>query len=461
MTQDKNILSRYGGLEMEDNPVRLRRVLSLWDLIFYGIVLIQPIAPVGIFGVAAGISRGHVSTTLVIAMFAMMLTAYSYGQMSILYPAAGSAYTYVGRGLNAHLGFLTGWAMILDYLIIPVINVVYLALTIQRLAPEVPYAVWVAVTAIVLTLLNIQRVRFTARTNQAMLAIMSVVILAFVVLAVRYLFRAAGWTGLFTSQPFYDPATFDFGSLATATSLAALTYIGFDGVTTLAEEVKNPKRNVPRATVLVCLFTGLLSTLEIYLAQCVWPDYRTFSNPETAFLDVCGRLGGPILFQAMAAILIVACFGSGLAGQVGAARLLYGMGRDRVIPPVFGKLGVRSGIPVWNVVFIGVLTLAGAILISYERAVALLNFGAFLAFMGVNLATIRKYYFDTPANQRILWSSLLVPGAGFLFCAGIWIFLPVPAKIAGGGWLVTGIIYHAIKTRGFRLQPPVVDFTEG
>ena len=183
---------------MDDNPVRLRRVLGLWDLIFYGIVLIQPIAPVGIFGVAAGISRGHVSTTLVIAMFAMMLTAYSYGQMSILYPAAGSAYTYVGRGLNLHLGFLTGWAMILDYLIIPVINVIYLALTIQRLAPEVPYVVWVAVTAIVLTLLNLQRVRFTARTNQAMLAVMSVVILAFVVLAVRYLFRAAGWTGLFS-----------------------------------------------------------------------------------------------------------------------------------------------------------------------------------------------------------------------------------------------------------------------
>ena len=446
---------------MDDNPVRLRRVLGLWDLIFYGIVLIQPIAPVGIFGVAAGISRGHVSTTLVIAMFAMMLTAYSYGQMSILYPAAGSAYTYVGRGLNLHLGFLTGWAMILDYLIIPVIIVIYLALTIQRLAPEVPYVVWVAVTAIVLTLLNLQRVRFTARTNQAMLAVMSVVILAFVVLAVRYLFRAAGWTGLFSVQPFYDPATFDLGNLATATSLAALTYIGFDGVTTLAEEVENPKRNVPRATVLVCLFTGLLSTLEIYLAQCVWPDYRTFPNPETAFLDVCGRIGGPLMFQAMAAILIVACFGSGLAGQLGAARLLYGMGRDRVIPSVFGKLGARSGIPVWNVVLIGLLTLAGALLINYQRAVALLNFGAFLAFMGVNLAMARKYYFGASRGSRAIWSSLLLPGTGFLFCAVIWISLPVPAKIAGGGWLFTGVIYQALKTRGFRIQPPAVDFTEG
>ena len=445
---------------MSESPVRLRRVLGLWDLIFYGIVLIQPIAPVGIYGVAAGISRGHVSTTLVAAMFAMMLTAYSYGQMSILYPAAGSAYTYVGRGLNAHLGFLTGWAMLLDYLIIPVINVIYLALTIQRLAPGIPYAAWVAVAASLLTFLNVQRVRFTARTNQAMLAIMSAVIVGFVVLAVRYLFRAAGWTGLLSTQPFYDPATFDFRSLATATSLAALTYIGFDGVTTLAEEVRDPKRNVPRATVLVCLFTGLLSTLEIYLAQRIWPDYAAFSNPETAFLDVCGRIGGTLLFQAMAAILIVACFGSGLAGQVGAARLLYGMGRDGVLPRIFGKLAVRSGIPVWNVVFIGSLTCAGAILINYERAVALLNFGAFLAFMGVNLAAIRKFYFDVGGAGRSLWSSLLVPGAGFLFCAAIWIYLPVPAKIAGGAWLLSGIIYQAVKTRGFRLKPPSVDFSE-
>lgn len=446
---------------MSENPVHLRRVLGLWDLIFYGIVLIQPIAPVGIFGVAAGISRGHVSTTLVVAMFAMMLTAYSYGQMSILYPAAGSAYTYVGRGLNLHLGFLTGWTMLLDYLIIPVINVIYLALTIQRLAPEVPYIIWVSVTTACLTFLNIQRVRFTARTNQAMLAVMSVVIFAFVVLAVRYLFRAAGWTGLFSIRPFYDPATFELGSLATATSLAALTYIGFDGVTTLAEEVEDPKRNVPRATVLVCFLTGLLSTLEIYLAQRVWPDYGTFPNVETAFLDVCGRIGGALLFQAMAAILIVACFGSGLAGQVGAARLLYGMGRDGVIPRLFGRINEHSGIPVLNVVLIGVLTLAGALLIQYERAVALLNFGAFLGFMGVNLATIRKYYLDVPRGDRALWRSLVVPGLGFVFCAVIWISLPTLAKLAGGAWLLSGVVYQALKTKGFRLQPPAVDFTEG
>ncbi len=423
-------------------------------------VLIQPIAPVGIFGIAGVMARGHVSTTLLLAMLAMLPTAYSYGRMSILYPAAGSAYTYVGRGLNPHLGFLTGWVMLLDYLVIPVINVIYFALTIQRIVPGVPYVVWVAITVAALTVLNIQRVRFTARANQAMLGVMTVVIVAFVALAARYLFRAGHWPGLFSIRPFYDPAGFDLRAIATATSLAALTYIGFDGVTTLAEEVENPKRNIPRATVLVCLATGLMSTIEIYLAQRAWPDYSSFSNPETAFLDVCGRVGGPLLFQAMAAILVVACFGSGLAGQVAAARLLYGMGRDGVLPPILGRLGTRSGVPVWNVVFIGALTLAGSLLIDYARAAALLNFGAFLAFMGVNLAAVRRCFFGSPDGRRSWLRTLIVPAAGFLFCATIWVNLPSAAKVAGGSWLLIGIIYQAVKTRGFRVQPPAATFAE-
>jgi putrescine importer len=243
-------------------PPILRRSLSLWDLIFYGIVLIQPIAPVGIFGIASRMSRGHAVTTILIAMVAMMLTAWSYGRMSTRYPAAGSAYTYVSHGLNPHLGFLAGWAMFLDYLIIPVINTIYVALTFQRLAPQVPYFVWAGAVAGSITVMNLRSVSFTARANRLLLAVMSFVIVAFVALAVRFLFGHSGWGGVFAVAPFYDPRTFHLGAVATATSLAALTYIGFDGVTTLAEEVRNPRRTVPLATVLVCLITGILSQLK-------------------------------------------------------------------------------------------------------------------------------------------------------------------------------------------------------
>jgi putrescine importer len=441
---------------------KLRRVLSLGDLIFYGIVLIQPIAPVGIFGIASKLSGGHAVTTILVAMAAMMLTAWSYGRMAALYPAAGSAYTYVSRGLNVHLGFLAGWAMFLDYLIIPIINTIYLALTLQRVVPGVPYTVWAAAAAGAITIMNLRSIRFTARTNEALLAVMSVVIVAFVVLAVRFLFGHSGWSGLLALEPFYSPKSFDPRAIATATSLAALTYIGFDGVTTLAEEVREPKRTVPLATVLVCLITGILSAVEIYLAQRVWPDYSTFPNLETAFLDVTDVVGGKLLFQSMAFVLIVACFGSGLTGQAGAARLLFAMGRDRVLPRrMFGYVDARSGSPARNILFVGVLAFAGAMLLGYEQAAELLNFGAFLAFMGVNLAALRKLYLQPPpGSERRRRIGAVIPILGFLFCLGIWVSLPAAAKIGGGLWLAAGVIYGAIRTRGFRVQPVAVDFSE-
>jgi len=441
---------------------KLRRVLKLRDLVFYGIVLITPLAPVGVFGVASQLSRGHATTTILIAMVAMMLTAASYGRMAVRYPAAGSAYTYVGRGLNPHLGFLAGWAMVLDYLIIPVINVAYVSLTIQRVAPAVPYWVWAVLAAGGMTALNLRGIRTTARTNLALLGAMSVVIAAFVALAARYLMRGAGWGGLFSFEPFYHPGTFALGPVFTATSLAALTYIGFDGVTTLAEDAEDPKRTVPLATVLTCLVTGLLSTVEIYLAQRAWPDWTTFTNTETAFLDVTARVGGPVLFQAMAAVLIVSCFGSGLAGQVGAARLLYGMGRDGVLPRrFFGRLSGAGNNPIWNIWLTGALALAGAVLLSWERAVEVLNFGAFLSFMGVNIAAIREHFRRSGHEPRASWlTGIAAPALGFVFCLWIWLSLRTPAKIAGGVWLAAGLVYSAVRTRGFRRRPAAMDFSE-
>lgn len=441
---------------------RLRRVLTLKDLIFYGIVLVQPIAPVGIFGLACKLSRGHVVTAILIAMVAMMLTASSYGRMAALYPSAGSAYTYVGRGLSPHLGFLAGWAMFLDYLIIPVINTIYGALTFQRLIPQIPYPVWAAMFAAAITILNLQGIRQTTRVNTALLAVMCVVVGLFILLAIRYLLHLKGWGGLFSFQPFYNSKTFEFGRVSTATSLAALTYIGFDGVTTLGEEVQNPKRNVLLATVLVCLITGIFSTVEVYLAQRVWPEYQTFFNLETAFMDVTRRVGGTKLFDAMAAVLILASLGSGLTGQVGTARLLFGMGRDNVLPrKIFGYLDPQRKNPVYNILLIGLLAFIGAMALSYERSAEVLNFGAFLAFMGVNLATLRKYYFEAQGTRkRRLLTDALAPGLGFLFCLYIWLSLPRPAKLAGGAWLVAGLIYDVVKTRGFRIQPIMIDFSE-
>jgi amino acid transporter len=441
---------------------RLRRVLTLWDLIFYGIVLIQPTAPIPLFGVVQDRSHGHTVDTILLAMLAMMITAFSYGRMAALYPAAGSAYTYVGRGLNPQLGFLAGWAMFLDYLLQPILNAVWVAVAIHRLLPQVPYAVGALLFVGMVVWLNLIGIRATARANRVLLGFMFLVIGAFIFLAVRHLFHLEGWGGIFSTEPFYNPKTFSFPVIGAATSLAALTYIGFDGVTTLAEDVENPKRNVLLAAVLVCLFTGLFGGLEVYLGQRIWPDYKGFPNLETAFWDVCRRVGGVALFGGMTAVTLLACFGSALTGTLGAARLLFGMGRDNVLPrKFFSYLHPKRNTPSYNIWMIGLLAYVASLFITYEQSAELLNFGAFLAFMGVNLATIQQYYFvGVPGHQRRWFTDLCLPLFGFLFCLWIWWGLRTPAKVVGGIWFAIGLTYAAIKTRGFRTAPVMIDFRE-
>jgi putrescine importer len=447
---------------------RLRRTLTLWDLIFYGIVLIQPIAPVPLYGVAQKLSDGHFVTIILIALFAMLITAVSYGRMGALYPTAGSAYTYVGRGLNPHLGFLAGWAMILDYLLQPLINTVWISTALhERYLPQVPYIAWAALIAGIMTLLNLAGVKSSARANKVLLAVMSVVVAFFVWLAIRYLWHGQGWAGLLSTEPLYNPKTFDSHRILTATSFAALTYIGFDGVTTLAEDVENPKRNVLLAVVLTCIFAGVCSGFEAYLGARVWPDWHSFPNLETAFMDICRRVGGLLLFNAMGAILIVAAFGSGLTGTLGAARLLFGMGRDGVLPrKFFGYLKPGSSTPTYNILLIGGLAFAGAVLLNhigsaYEHAGELLNFGAFLAFMGVNFACFWQFsMLAKPGYKRNLLRDAILPLIGFAFCGLIWWNLNSLAKTVGGIWFAVGLLYVGYKTNWFRAAPVMIDFSD-
>src|SRR5437660_5468556 len=211
---------RSAPIEVNSHPAaapavpRLRRVLGLWDLVFYGVVLIQPIAVVPLFGVAQQLSLGHTVDTVLIGGVPMLLTAISYGRMAALYPAAGSAYTYVGRGINPHVGFLAGWAMFLGYLVLPLINVIYVAVTIQREFPQISYLTGAAGFAILITFLNLCGIRWTARANQLLLVAMCGVIGIFLLLAVRYLFHFQDCTGLRSFAPFYNPQSLRFRTIA-------------------------------------------------------------------------------------------------------------------------------------------------------------------------------------------------------------------------------------------------------
>jgi amino acid transporter len=436
-----------------DSSVRhLKRVLSAWDLILYGVVAVTPSAPATVFGLAETKSHGFAVVTILASMVAMVLTAVSYGRMAALYPSAGSAYTYVGRGLHPYLGFVSGWAMLLDYVVSPIFCVMYGTLAITRAIPSLWFPVAAAVLAGGITYLNLRGVRSTARANQVLLVFMFMVLLTYVTLAIRYIFVHHGFLGLFSVKPFYNPGTFDVRAIASATSFAALTYLGFDAVTTLAEDVKDPRRNVMLAAVTVCVFTGVFGGLMVYLAQLAWPDYNTFTNIETAFIEVTGRVGGIGLFRAMAIVLVVANIGAGMTTQVGAARLMYGMGRDNVIPRrFFAYLSPASSTPTLNIWLIGIIAYLGSLVMSYELTAEILNFGAFLGFMGVNLAVVWQFWVRrVEGHKREFFADLILPALGFLFCTLIWIGLGAPAKIAGGIWFVIGLVVLAAHTSGFR-----------
>ena len=456
-----------------NSEVKLRRVLSLSDLIIYGIILIQPVAALPLFGHANNISKGHAVTAILIAMVAMIFTAISYGRMANRYPSAGSAYTYVGKGINPHLGFIAGWSMFMDYMFIPILCVIFTSIAANHLLPIVPYHFWVFFFVSGFSLINLRGIKVASRANWILMIIMSVVVFYFMIAAIRYVFLKEGFGGLISSRPFYNPETFSLSTIGSATALAALTYIGFDGLTTLSEEVKNPRRNILIAAVTTCLITGIWSGAQVYLAQVSWPDWESFTRGltneaaqnhalDTAIMSVANRVGGTLLDASLSIILLVGSVGSGVTGQLGAGRLLYGMGRDNVIPKkLFGHLDKKNATPSYNILFIGGLAMIGAFLLNYEECARLINFGAFFAFMGVNIASMREYYFKSKEKTvRSFMLYFLPPAIGFIICLIIWLNLPVKTFIIGGGWMLVGIIYLAIRTKGFRKSTVMMDFTQ-
>jgi len=432
----------------------LRRALGLWDLILYGLIVIQPTAPMPVFGVMSTRSNGHAVTTVLLAMLAMMFTAVSYGRMAWAYPSAGSAFTYVGKEIHPALGYVTGWSMVMDYVLNPLICTILCSKFALNFFPGVPYVVWVFAFVLAFTLMNLQGIQTSARINTVLAAGMGVVIVLFLVASVRYVASGAHEGITFFTKPFYDPQTFSIRSILGGTSLAVLTYIGFDGISTLSEEAKNPRRNILLATVLVCLVTGVLASIEVYAAQLVWPSSQVFPDVDTAFVYVAGKAGGKWLFSLINVTLLVATFGSALGAQLGAARLLYGMGRSKALPQsFFGAIDARKRIPRNNVLAVGFFALIGAMLISFERGVELLNFGALLAFMGVNIAALLRYYVRDPKRH---WFNLAAPLLGFVVCLLLWLSLSWHAKLLGVIWMLLGIAYGAYNTRGF--QRDLVNF---
>jgi amino acid transporter len=354
----------------------------------------------------------------------------------------------------------------MDYLINPLICTAFCAKAAMNILPGLSFYVWIIFFAAFFTWMNLRGIKTSAQLNEALCAGMVIVVLLFLGCVIRTVWHMHYDPGFFT-HPFYDPANFHTTSIFAGTSVAVLTYIGFDAISTFSEEVRNPRRNILLATVLVCLITGLLSGLEVYAAQLIWGS-KPFSsdNVESAFALVSGKAGGLVLFQIVNFTLLVANMGSGMGSQLAAGRLLYGMGRGNALPKsFFGVIEPKHRVPRNNIIAVGAFALAGAGLLeffanrlgggAYEIGAQCLNFGAFIAFMGVNAAAFVHHWrlkkSDPEASGGNL-SGLVSPALGFLICGFIWWNLSPPAKVLGFVWMAAGITYGAIRTRGFRSE---------
>jgi amino acid transporter len=417
--------------------------------------MLTPTAAYPVYGIVQSVSHGHAALSYLVAMVAMLFTAASYGKMAGAYPVAGSTYTYAQRALNPHVGFLAGWAMLLDYFLIPLLSVIYSALTAARLFPKVPYALWAVLITIGITVVNIRGIRVTTRASGLMTYIMCACAVLFAGFAAAKVMSMGGAAALISMAPIFRPESFSLSPLMLGAGIAALSYIGFDAISTLAEDTIHPEKDISYATVLVCVLQTVFCVGTVYLAALVWSDYRTLPDVETAILDISRRAGGNLLFGIITFVLVVAGLASALTGQAGASRLLFGMGRDGVISRrIFAHLDARYSTPTRSIYLMGAVSLAGSLLLRFQLATELLNFGAFVGFILVNLSVIRHYYIRL--GRRSGWdfaTNLVFPLLGALVCAYVWMSLTNMAKLVGFAWLGVGIVYLAVLTRGFRIPP--------
>lgn len=438
---------------------RLKRSLGTPSLLLFGLAYMLPLAVFTTYGLVTETTGGHLAGAYFVTTIAMLFTAGSYASMVRAYPVAGSAYTYTQRTFGRHLGFLTGWTLLLDYLALPLLNYLVIGIYLNAAFPAVPAWVWVVGSVVVVTLLNVIGITLVSSANLALVGVQIVFIVVFVATGIAYLSGGATLPNLL--DPFFSgDAT--LGGIAAGAAILALAFLGFDAVSTLSEEAKDARKSIPRAIILCTLVGGLLFIVTAYVAGLVFPDFANFTDTDSAPLDVMTRIGGGALFTFFTAAYIAGSFASAMTSQASVARILFAMGRDGQLPRrVFAAIHPRFKTPWLAVLIVGVVGLVGALLLPLDVAASVISFGALVAFSFVNLAVIKHYLIDQrERGARAVLTHLIAPLIGFALTVWLWTSLSPTTFIAGGIWVAIGVVLLAILTGGFRRKPPAMDFSE-
>ncbi|WP_332768901.1 APC family permease [Pseudomonas koreensis] len=419
----------------------LKRSLTLTDLVVYGMIFMIPIAPFGVYGYVNAEAPGMVPLAYIIGMVAMLFTALSYGSMAKAFPIAGSVYSYAQRGLNQHVGFIAGWLMLLDYLLIPPLLYVYAAMALNHLYPDIPKVGFILAFLVSATFVNLRGITFTARMNIVFLLAQLVVLGIFLFYAWNALHNGGG-NGELTLAPLYHPETFDFALLMQAVSIAVLSFLGFDAISTLAEEIKgDPGKSVGKAALITLVVMGVIFVAQTWIATDLAAGMG-FKSADTAFYEIAEIAAGSWL-ATLTAVATALAWGVAVAitSQAAVSRLLFGMARDGKLPKVLAKVHPKHNTPYLSIYLVAVLSLVICYLFinSVDTLTSLVNFGALSGFMLLHL-TVVNYYWRRQESGQIV-RHLLCPVVGFIIVAAIMYNMGVDAQKLGLVWIALGLVY--------------------
>ncbi|MBN8412707.1 APC family permease [Halomonas litopenaei] len=441
---------------MSEPSVQLTARLSLASVVAFGIAYMAPSLVMVIFGVVAEVSEGAAPTAFLLATGGMLLTALSYAKMSGHFPVSGSAYFYARQMLGAPAGFMIGWSVLLAYLLLPAAAWLVQSLLLNAQFPSIPLWAWMLVNAGLTTLINVIGIRLTDRVNKLLVLLAVFMVLLFAAYCLAYLGSRppASYTA-----PFWNTDSTLIG-VSAAAAIAAYSYLGFDAVTTLAEETRDAKRNIPRAVVLVIATGGLMFTAVAYLMQLVHPG-GFFDDPEVISYTMSIQVGGLAFADWTNLAANIGGLGSCLAVQLSSSRLLYFMGRDGVLPKrLLGTLHPRTRTPVGCLLLTGAMGFIGLNL-SVETALSLVNFGIFVGFTAVNLSVIA--YFIRHHHERPLGilGYILFPALAGAITLTLIAQLSPSTLTVGLFWLAAGGLHLLWLTRGFRRPTPELSLDDG
>ncbi|WHY02528.1 APC family permease [Neobacillus sp. DY30] len=444
---------------MNKSP-ELKRTLSLGHVILFGLSFMAPITVFTTYGIAIGSTHGMIPTAYIISLGVMLLTAYSYGKMVKEFPTTGSAYAYVQKGINPSMGFLVGWVILLDYLLSPMISALLFGIFINAYLPMIPMPVCIIGFILIITVINILGIKFATNVSSVLLAFQILFIVTFCIFSIKGLIDGKGTGDLLSITPFFD-ANVEFSSILSIVPLLCFSFLGFDAVTTLAEETKDPKRTLPRAIYLITFIGGILFVASTYFAQSIYPNFASFNDPESAAVDILIYAGGNFLNAFFLSVTITAAISSAVASGGSGSRVLFAMGRENILPSrIFGYLSPKYRTPVFNIFIIALIALS-ALFLDLNTAAAFINYGALFAFTFVNLSVM--VHFVGRKKQRTFKDILfyfIIPLFGASITALFWSKLDIHSMVLGSLWLLIGFSYLVYLTKFFRQKPPELDFDE-